>query len=195
MAATIQSYAYLDGDTERKETFDYKLPDDPKLYHFVPISEFRYNDMLVRVRHEYNTNGQACREKPHTKPPYEHSANRNYDHYMYNKSRIKKLYTFNVFKNFSHGGTKKILNRAKCQIYPKNVENSQVNGVIHFEELDSSDSVNVYGTISHLQEGKHALHIHEFGDTSSQQCILLGGHFNPHNRSHGFLNVKEKCFH
>lgn len=81
------------------------------------------------------------------------------------------------------------MSRAKCQLLPRIVANSNVSGVIHIEELEQPGHVNVYGTISSLTEGKHAFHIHEFGDTTGGHCMFLGGHYNPLNKSHGFLLV------
>lgn len=37
----------------------------------------------------------------------------------------------------------------------------------------------------------HAIHIHEFGDTS-EGCTSLGGHYNPDNQAHGNLYSKQR---
>ncbi len=42
--------------------------------------------------------------------------------------------------------------------------------------------------IDGLPPGEHALHIHETGNCDSPEFKLAGGHFNPDNKKHGFMN-------
>ncbi len=42
----------------------------------------------------------------------------------------------------------------------------------------------VVGTITGLSEGKHGLHIHQYGDLSDG-CASTGVHYNPYGNNHG----------
>ena len=46
--------------------------------------------------------------------------------------------------------------------------------------------VHIHGTISGLDpRSVHAMHIHEFGDQSSDDGTAAGSHYNPENHPHG----------
>jgi Cu-Zn family superoxide dismutase len=45
-------------------------------------------------------------------------------------------------------------------------------------------------TLSHIPAGEHAFHIHEAGRCEPPTFESAGGHFNPLNAKHGFLNTK-----
>ncbi|KAK0090577.1 hypothetical protein PV326_004085 [Microctonus aethiopoides] len=59
-----------------------------------------------------------------------------------------------------------------------------VNGSLWFIQNDPKGPVTINGTISGLSKGNHGFHIHEKGDFSNK-CLSTGGHYNPHNLSHG----------
>ncbi|WP_296315030.1 superoxide dismutase family protein [Winogradskyella sp. UBA3174] len=60
---------------------------------------------------------------------------------------------------------------------------SNVEGVINFVENDGV--VTMTGTIMGLEEGQHAIHIHEKADCSSADGKSSGGHWNPTAQPHG----------
>jgi len=60
---------------------------------------------------------------------------------------------------------------------------SKVKGVIHF--VQKGHTVEVSGEIAGLKPGKHAFHVHEFGDCSDDKAMNSGSHFNPTKMQHG----------
>ncbi|MDN3492277.1 superoxide dismutase family protein [Winogradskyella bathintestinalis] len=60
---------------------------------------------------------------------------------------------------------------------------SQVSGTINFSE--SNGIVTMVGTVTGLEEGDHAIHIHEKADCSSDDGKSSGGHWNPTAQPHG----------
>jgi Cu-Zn family superoxide dismutase len=62
-------------------------------------------------------------------------------------------------------------------------EGSEVAGVVHF--METSNGVEVSGTIANLSPGKHGFHIHEAGDCTDPAGKSAGGHFNPDGSPHG----------
>ncbi|WP_179334428.1 superoxide dismutase family protein [Winogradskyella costae] len=60
---------------------------------------------------------------------------------------------------------------------------SNVEGVINFTETDGM--VSMVGTVTGLEEGKHAIHIHEKADCSADDGTSSGGHWNPTGQPHG----------
>ncbi len=59
-------------------------------------------------------------------------------------------------------------------------------GTVRFEE--TGDGVRISVSIDGLPAGTHALHIHETGDCSAPDFTSAGGHYNPTDAQHGFLN-------
>jgi Cu-Zn family superoxide dismutase len=60
---------------------------------------------------------------------------------------------------------------------------SQVTGTVTFTK--TGDTVQVIADITGLTPGKHAFHIHEFGDCSAPDASSAGSHFNPMHKPHG----------
>lgn len=64
-------------------------------------------------------------------------------------------------------------------------------GVVRFTEVDGV--VYVYGEISGLTPNQqHAIHIHEFGDSTSTDGMKAGGHYNPEEKPHGLPGTNER---
>ena len=63
---------------------------------------------------------------------------------------------------------------------------NDVSGIVTFTKV--GNLVKVVADISGLKPGKHGLHIHEYGDCSSDDGTSAGGHFNPDNVKHGAPN-------
>ena len=63
------------------------------------------------------------------------------------------------------------------------VNNSNISGTISFTQ--KNDSVHLEAHIFGLEAGTKALHLHEFGDCSSEDGLSAGGHWNPTNQKHG----------
>jgi Cu-Zn family superoxide dismutase len=64
------------------------------------------------------------------------------------------------------------------------VGKSKAHGTVYFTV--HGDDVEVTGTIEGLTPGKHAFHVHEFGDCSDEEkAMSAGGHFNPDKHQHG----------
>ena len=60
---------------------------------------------------------------------------------------------------------------------------SNVEGTINFTEKNGL--VTMVGTITGLEEGEHAIHIHETADCSAADGTSAGGHWNPTAQPHG----------
>jgi Cu-Zn family superoxide dismutase len=60
---------------------------------------------------------------------------------------------------------------------------SNVEGTINFTEKNGM--VTMVGTITGLEEGEHAIHIHQTADCSSADGTSAGGHWNPTGQPHG----------
>ncbi|RAL44659.1 unnamed protein product [Cuscuta campestris] len=65
-----------------------------------------------------------------------------------------------------------------------------VKGTLQFIQ-QSNGSTYVRGKITGLNPGSHGFHIHALGDTTNG-CNSTGPHFNPHGKSHGAPNHKER---
>jgi superoxide dismutase, Cu-Zn family len=79
--------------------------------------------------------------------------------------------------------------KAVCVLQP--VGKSGVSGTIVFDE--SAGRVHISGKISGLTPGKHAFHVHQFGDvTDEAKGLSAGGHFNPHNMPHGAPEARSR---
>ena len=66
---------------------------------------------------------------------------------------------------------------------------SKVTGTVTFTK--TGDAVQVVADITGLTPGKHAFHIHEFGDCSAADASTAGTHFNPMNKPHGAPDAAE----
>jgi Cu-Zn family superoxide dismutase len=67
---------------------------------------------------------------------------------------------------------------------------SQVMGTVTFTK--TGDTVQVVADITGLTPGKHAFHIHEFGDCSAADASSAGSHFNPMKKPHGAPDSPER---
>ena len=73
------------------------------------------------------------------------------------------------------------VNRAVAVIYP--TKGNQVSGTIYFDKVPNG--VHIHGTISGLDPNStHAMHIHDFGDQSSDDGSSAGSHYNPEQHPH-----------
>ncbi len=69
---------------------------------------------------------------------------------------------------------------------------NEARGVVTFEPAEK-DEVRITVRLSGLKpNAKHAMHIHEFGDISSDDGSSAGGHFNPHGTAHGLPDAEER---
>jgi Cu-Zn family superoxide dismutase len=66
---------------------------------------------------------------------------------------------------------------------------SKVTGTVTFTK--TGDAVQVVADVTGLTPGKHAFHIHEFGDCSAADASTAGTHFNPMNKPHGAPDAAE----
>lgn len=64
-------------------------------------------------------------------------------------------------------------------------------GFVRFIEV--AGTVYVYAEISGLTpNAQHAMHIHEFGDGTTNDGMKAGGHFNPEDKPHGLPTTAER---
>jgi superoxide dismutase, Cu-Zn family len=63
------------------------------------------------------------------------------------------------------------------------LSDSKVSGVVHFTQ--TVEGVVVVADLEGLTPGKHAFHIHEYGDCSDPKGMSAGGHYNPEHEPHG----------
>ena len=56
-------------------------------------------------------------------------------------------------------------------------------GTMHFTK--ETGGVHIFGQIQLSPNSVHALHVHEFGDLSSDDGSAAGGHYNPEGHHHG----------
>ena len=66
----------------------------------------------------------------------------------------------------------------------KPLNNSNISGTITFTQ-ENDDPVFLEAHVFGLEPGTKAIHIHEFGDCSSDDGLSTGGHWNPTNTKHG----------
>ncbi|MGY8946695.1 MAG: superoxide dismutase family protein [Flavobacteriales bacterium] len=74
-----------------------------------------------------------------------------------------------------------IPNMTVIELESKN--SSNVTGNVVF--IEEGENINMIATINNLNPGKHAIHIHEKSDCSSDDGKSSGGHWNPTLTSHG----------
>ena len=67
---------------------------------------------------------------------------------------------------------------------------NEVRGTVKFEQ--TMDGVRVTAQLKGLTPGKHAIHIHEFGDLSAPDATSAGGHFNPANHPHDGPDARKR---
>lgn len=65
------------------------------------------------------------------------------------------------------------------------VYQGKLGGYVAFRQDNSNAPVRVSGHLSKLSPGKHGIHIHQYGNLLSSDCMHCGGHFNPNNTDHG----------
>jgi Cu-Zn family superoxide dismutase len=69
-------------------------------------------------------------------------------------------------------------------------DQDNVKGTIRFHQCAGSAGSNVYIDLYSLVPNKtRAIHIHEYGD-EREGCISLGSHWNPLDKTHGTIEVK-----
>ena len=73
------------------------------------------------------------------------------------------------------------ITKAVAVLHP--ASGSKVTGTVTFTK--TGDTVQVVADITGLTPGKHAFHIHEFGDCSAPDADSAGSHFNPTKQPHG----------
>jgi Cu-Zn family superoxide dismutase len=95
-----------------------------------------------------------------------------------NKSETKDIIDTEVEEIVKENTTVKKLT---VTLSPKS--DSNVEGTISFSEKDGL--VTMIGIVSGLEEGEHAIHIHEKADCSSPDGKSSGGHWNPTGQPHG----------
>jgi Cu-Zn family superoxide dismutase len=78
--------------------------------------------------------------------------------------------------------------KAVAVVHP--ASGSKVHGEITFTQ--KGDTVEIKGEVMGLKPGKHAFHVHEFGDCSSHDAMSTGGHFNPTKMKHGAPDAEER---
>lgn len=71
--------------------------------------------------------------------------------------------------------------RAICILDP--TKGNLVTGTVRLETVEGG--VRIVADFDGLIPGKHAFHIHEFGDTSAPDGASTGGLFNPNRKKHG----------
>lgn len=74
------------------------------------------------------------------------------------------------------------------------IESELVNGWLTFHQCYEHTECIVNINLSGQPDTVHAIHIHEFGDTS-QGCESLGPHWNPTKTTHGSILVPERPRH
>ncbi|WP_178983954.1 superoxide dismutase family protein [Winogradskyella helgolandensis] len=72
-------------------------------------------------------------------------------------------------------------NKLSVTLSPKS--DSNIEGTINFTETNGM--VSMVGTVTGLEEGEHAIHIHEKADCSANDGSSAGGHWNPTAQPHG----------
>ena len=95
-----------------------------------------------------------------------------------NKKETEEVVEVEVEEIVKEDSTEKKLS---IMLLPKS--DSNVEGSINFSEKNGM--VTMVGTITGLEEGEHAIHIHQTADCSSPDGTSAGGHWNPTGQPHG----------
>ena len=66
----------------------------------------------------------------------------------------------------------------------------EAHGTVKFKQ--TADGVRVTAQLKGLKPGKHAIHIHEFGDLSAPDATSAGGHFNPAGNPHAGPDARKR---
>ena len=99
-------------------------------------------------------------------------------------SSIAKLNIFLVLALCVSCNTNNQVISIKKSIKP--INNSNISGTISFyTSSQKKDSVYLEAHVFGLDPGTKAIHIHEYGDCSSNDGLSTGGHWNPTNTKHG----------
>lgn len=101
-----------------------------------------------------------------------------------------RLYAADPHEGHDHAAEKPAkVERAVAVI--REVGKSGVAGLIRFDQTEAG--VHVVGKITGLTPGKHAIHVHEFGDLTDMDAgMSAGGHFNPTHQPHGDRTAHER---
>lgn len=67
---------------------------------------------------------------------------------------------------------------------------SNVSGTVTFTLVD--EGVHLKVDLQGVSPGKHAIHIHEFGDCSAPDGTSAGGHWNPSSEAHGHISETDE---
>lgn len=71
---------------------------------------------------------------------------------------------------------------AICILYPNG---SNVRGLVSFSQENILSPTKIAVSVRGLNpNGKHGIHIHEFGDLT-EGCVTAGPHYNPTKKTHG----------
>ena len=90
----------------------------------------------------------------------------------------------------AYGQSGSSVSQAVCVV--RSTEGNDCHGVVRFEAVGGG-KVKVTATIYGLVAGqKHAIHIHQFGDTTDLSGKSAGGHYNPENHPHSLPPAKER---
>jgi len=93
---------------------------------------------------------------------------------------ISPLPIYNIVHSFSSGI---VVKKAKVKLIPADeTADNPVYGSLTL--VETSQGVYISGKILGLEKGLHGFHVHAVGDTGNN-CKAAGGHFNPHEKSHG----------
>ena len=69
-------------------------------------------------------------------------------------------------------------------------QSSGVNGVVRFHQKGNG-KCHIRAIVKGLKEGKHGIHIHEFGNLL-EGCVTAGEHYNPFSKTHGDRDDKDR---
>jgi Cu-Zn family superoxide dismutase len=99
------------------------------------------------------------------------------------KKEVKKTETNSTEESKTEKTQEPIKNSVSLSIQLSPKSGSSVSGTAEFVETDGV--VQMTAEIKGLEEGSHAIHIHDKGDCSSADGKSSGGHWNPTAQPHG----------